>query len=536
MKVDEKGTDRRAELHIHKHEQVEELAEYGQYIDPDDAAVCCYVPIEDGNIVRVAGRFNGTTLAIHWDLRVDGVLRKANNMISKVVKAQKGVKLDVEEALYLMDDGLSEAKLLETQMKIVPVSGFNFTKNRDSLETVGTIEIRLYVLRTFGAEFPRDTFMTYLDDEDEEEKDDMDRKKATYLTIAPDYMVDFEKNCQELDKKTANAWKKKLNTKRPSKNPWAIFRFHYRSKEAINAQGMKLTHNPKTKGKGTKTHTLELDPVPTLAIGAKPAKPNDGGSTRDDSPTPSRPGTPLKLDSPLPRQFTPRRYTSPPRPFAQRSTAVEDASSEAATAEEQPPGVEQSIEKITNVEDLKDKKEEITNIEAPIEKAMNTGERDSGNEGEKKDNTLKLSESVPPAPTLYMPAPTAPMLPTSALPLKTTLPTTTATLKRPASLPLPAGPDHKRTKTLTIAETRRQIKAMKARRETVAKKRADLDSELEPYTAKMREEQERLAKELEEETKMWREESQALRDDAAMLAEMKRVQGGEYEMRGDGGA
>ncbi|OAG00409.1 uncharacterized protein CC84DRAFT_1209377 [Paraphaeosphaeria sporulosa] len=524
MKVDEKGTDRRAELHIHKHEQVEELAEYGQYIDPDDAAVCCYVPIEDGNIVRVAGRFNGTTLAIHWDLRVDGVLRKANNMISKVVKAQKGVKLDVEEALYLMDDGLSEAKLLETQMKIVPVSGFNFTKNRDSLETVGTIEIRLYVLRTFGAEFPRDTFMTYLDDEDEEEKDDMDRKKATYLTIAPDYMVDFEKNCQELDKKTANAWKKKLNTKRPSKNPWAIFRFHYRSKEAINAQGMKLTHNPKTKGKGTKTHTLELDPVPTLAIGAKPAKPNDGGSTRDDSPTPSRPGTPLKLDSPLPRQFTPRRYTSPPRPFAQRSTAVEDASSEAATAEEQPPGVEQSIEKITNVEDLKDKKEEITNIEAPIEKAMNTGERDSGNEVRPtRPNALHARTNCTNASNLR-PHP------------QNHAPTTTATLKRPASLPLPAGPDHKRTKTLTIAETRRQIKAMKARRETVAKKRADLDSELEPYTAKMREEQERLAKELEEETKMWREESQALRDDAAMLAEMKRVQGGEYEMRGDGGA
>jgi hypothetical protein len=34
MKVQEKGTDRRAELHMHVQEKVEELTEYGQYIDP----------------------------------------------------------------------------------------------------------------------------------------------------------------------------------------------------------------------------------------------------------------------------------------------------------------------------------------------------------------------------------------------------------------------------------------------------------------------------------------------------------------------
>lgn len=157
------------------------------------------------------------------------MLRKANNMTSKAVKAQKGVKLDIEEALYQKDDGLSETKIIDTQMKVVPVSGYSLTKNVDTLETVGTIEVRLYVLRTFGAEYPRDAVMSYLDD-DEDEKDDMGRLKATYQTIAPDLMIEFEENCQELDKKSVNAWKKKLSTKRPSKDPWAIFRFHYRSK------------------------------------------------------------------------------------------------------------------------------------------------------------------------------------------------------------------------------------------------------------------------------------------------------------------
>lgn len=251
MKVEEKGSDRHAELHIHKHEQVEELAEYGQYIDPYDGAICCYVPIEDGSIVKVAGRFNGTvsvpkwklpeyphkyqqTLSVYWDVHVDGVLRKANNMISKAVKVQKGVKLDTEEALYLVENSSNAeaTKLLETQMKIVPVSGFKFTNESDGFETVGTIEIRLYVLRTLGAEFAREAYITYLD-EDEESEDEADgNKKATYRTIAPDFRIDFEKNRQELDKKIANAWKKKLNTKRPSKEPWAIFRFHYRSKGA----------------------------------------------------------------------------------------------------------------------------------------------------------------------------------------------------------------------------------------------------------------------------------------------------------------
>ena len=64
MKVQEKGTDRRAELRVHVQEQVEELAEYGQYIDPDDQAICCYVPVEDGSVVKVAGRFHGTVSAI----------------------------------------------------------------------------------------------------------------------------------------------------------------------------------------------------------------------------------------------------------------------------------------------------------------------------------------------------------------------------------------------------------------------------------------------------------------------------------------
>ena len=60
MKVQEKGTDRKAEVHLHVHETVDDLQEYGEYVDPVDKAICCYVAVEEGNIIKVTGRFNGT--------------------------------------------------------------------------------------------------------------------------------------------------------------------------------------------------------------------------------------------------------------------------------------------------------------------------------------------------------------------------------------------------------------------------------------------------------------------------------------------
>ncbi|KAL1595722.1 hypothetical protein SLS60_009411 [Paraconiothyrium brasiliense] len=498
MKVQEKGTDRRAELRVHVQEQVEELAEYGQYIDPDDKAICCYVPVEDGSVVKVAGRFHGTTFSVHWDLYVDGVLRKANNMVSKAVKYQKGVKLDFEEALYQTNDGLGDRKILDTQMKLVPVSG-TFSQNGDVQETVGTIEVRLYVLRSFGEDWVLDDdVVTYLSNEDEE-GEDIESKQATYKTIAPEYMIEFEKNVLELDKKTTKAWDKKLNARRPSKEPWAIFRFHYRSREAIEAQEMDLSYNPKSKGKGTGPHTLDLDLLPPLLVGAKPGQPNDGASTRAGSSTPI-PDTPLTLGSPLIQ-----RHPSPlPSPLAQRHPPIEDASSEATV-------VEEPLEK-----------PETTLVEEPTEKQEN--------DIRKTEELSKLTESAPASPIvattpITTAVPVAPMLPAALSP---TLPTTPAlTLKRRLPPPLSTLPDPKRLKPLTLAETRRQLKAMKARREAVAKKRSDIKSELEPYTAQIAREQEKLAKELEEETRMWRDESQALREDSAILAEMKRERGEE---------
>jgi hypothetical protein len=60
MKVIEEGTDRHAEVHLYVEERVEALAEYGQYIDAKDKAICAYVPVDEGHKVKIGGRFSGT--------------------------------------------------------------------------------------------------------------------------------------------------------------------------------------------------------------------------------------------------------------------------------------------------------------------------------------------------------------------------------------------------------------------------------------------------------------------------------------------
>jgi hypothetical protein len=64
MKVIEKGTDRRAEVHIYIDEQVPAVAEYGEYIDSKDKAVCCYVPVDEGHKLKFGGRFSGTVSTV----------------------------------------------------------------------------------------------------------------------------------------------------------------------------------------------------------------------------------------------------------------------------------------------------------------------------------------------------------------------------------------------------------------------------------------------------------------------------------------
>jgi len=60
MKVIETDSDRRAQVHVYVDGRVAALEEYGEYIDPRDKAICCYVAIDEGHKPRIGGRFTGT--------------------------------------------------------------------------------------------------------------------------------------------------------------------------------------------------------------------------------------------------------------------------------------------------------------------------------------------------------------------------------------------------------------------------------------------------------------------------------------------
>jgi hypothetical protein len=240
MKVTEKGTDRRAEAHIYVEGQVPELEEYGVYIDPIDKAICCYVPVDEGHTVKIGGRFSGTvgiidvlishtaltlaqTLIEAYDAVVDGVYRKSSSYIAKTVTNQRHKKLDTENFLYRTDQGI-----IDTEMYVAPLLGATISPG-EGPENIGTMELRLYITRQIGINYPLGNIDTYASHRKGNVEDEA-RETATYKQIAPTLRMQFEKNSMPLDKRAATREQRRVETRRPGTEPWAIFRFHYRSR------------------------------------------------------------------------------------------------------------------------------------------------------------------------------------------------------------------------------------------------------------------------------------------------------------------
>ncbi|KAH7073005.1 hypothetical protein BKA63DRAFT_567585 [Paraphoma chrysanthemicola] len=289
MKVVEKETDRRAEVHIYVEGKVEPLAEYGEYIDSKDKAVCCYIPVVEGHKVRIGGKFTGTTLKIAYDAIVDGVYRKSCVYAAKSVHHQKNKKLDVETFL-----SMTNGDFVDTDMLVAPAYDIAATQGED-METVGTLELRLHITRQLGETHELKDLKTFYDTGSNPE-DDEEPRKVTYKLVPPTLQMEFDNNSATLDKARVNREKRRIKERRPGTEPWAIFRFHYRSQEALTDRNMIQTYDPLSKFKDkTKPQTLILDPLPPLPMGPAPHKDDDETSTRASTPmTPDLPLTPVK--------------------------------------------------------------------------------------------------------------------------------------------------------------------------------------------------------------------------------------------------
>jgi len=240
------------------------------------------------------------TLVIAYDVIVDGVLRKASSYTAKSVYFQKHKKLDAKKFLYKTGEDV-----IDTEMLVAPISGLTVTSG-EGKETIGTMELRLYVTRQLDVTHAPVRYERY-DSISGKVDDDEVSRSATYKLIAPTCQMDFEKNAAPLDDGEVKREHRKINLKRPGTEPWAIFRFHYRSQgntlflvryatanmfiDAITEHKLGRTYDPKSKGK-IEPHTLNLEPVPPLMIGIKPLKDDGTSSTHTSSPAPDVPLTP----------------------------------------------------------------------------------------------------------------------------------------------------------------------------------------------------------------------------------------------------
>ncbi|KAF2105260.1 hypothetical protein BDV96DRAFT_655798 [Lophiotrema nucula] len=264
MKVVEKDTDRKAEVHLWAQGDDKALDEYGEDFD-EDGALVCYVPVEIGQRIRVTGRYLGTTQTVQSDIYVDGVCRRSKNTSGKSA-TRRSEKLDCINWLVKTESGV-----VETECEVTALPDDKTKEDVERCPHVGTIEVRLYVLRQFGEEralqLPEQTCF-YFDKEDDEY---MAPDEGSAKIPAQTYLR-FEKNSTILDKNQANRYLKHARSKRPGKQEWAVFRFHYRSKESILEKNLSLTFVDKDKSFNKKpAHELHIEKVDMDAL-RTPAK------------------------------------------------------------------------------------------------------------------------------------------------------------------------------------------------------------------------------------------------------------------------
>jgi hypothetical protein len=165
-------------------------------------------------------------MAIAYDAIVDGVLRKASSYTAKNVHHHKNKKVDAGKFLYK-----SGQDTIDTDMLVAPISGMTAILGEEK-DTIGTIEFRLYVTRQLGVTHTPIGLRKY-DSIGANFEDDEEPRSATYKLMAPTLHMAFEKNVAPLKNTRVRREHRNMDSKRPGTEPWAIFRFHYRSKGNI---------------------------------------------------------------------------------------------------------------------------------------------------------------------------------------------------------------------------------------------------------------------------------------------------------------
>ncbi|KAI4663576.1 uncharacterized protein J4E78_003992 [Alternaria triticimaculans] len=512
MRVIEKDTDRKAQVNIFVKGQVQALEEYGEYVDPRDKAICCYVPIDEGHQPKVGGRFSGKTLAVAYDTFVDGILRKAGSHVAKSVILHNR-KLDTETFLCKTSKGI-----IDTDITVTPLE-HAVTIQNDAPETTGTIELRLYITRQLGDWHEIGKVKKYYAHESDMKDRDTGgiEQKVGYNRIAPIFRMSFEKDTTPLEDNQSKIYQRRADAKRPGTEPWAIFRFHYRTEAEILEENMSMSFDPDDKDIG-EAHTLMLEPLPPLTIGAKPLSKNDGdASSRSESPM--LPNTPAKSAQPIPKISSPIKKPGPP-PNPSEATTMSSPKDKAQTATPEAPSVP-TADMTAKVPCLPESSTKPANAHAEKSVAVakaTTKKPINTTNGQKKSDTppvavIPVKRSSTTTSGITPPEPKRTMLtPTPTLPIAQ-----------------PVVPRSSTPKTLSIerqlADQRKKLEDMRKMRMETAKKQAEIDEQMGPYKQRMAEELDRLNQELIEMESAYTEEAEHYNASVEVLQEFKKADG-----------
>jgi hypothetical protein len=99
--------------------------------------------------------------------------------------------------------------------------------------SLGTVELRIYVLRRAGDEHAlQDIDPFYAVKEEGLTPSDLEEceSEMSFTKISPQFMMTYEKKVTPLDAKIAKRHRTKIDGTRPGTEAWAVFRFHFRSK------------------------------------------------------------------------------------------------------------------------------------------------------------------------------------------------------------------------------------------------------------------------------------------------------------------
>lgn len=145
-------------------------------------------------------------------------MRKAVSSSARTVYNQKNKKIEVDTFLYNTGKGP-----IDTAMLVAPIADCTLSQGED-LETIGTVELRLYITRQL------DVFHTITSNNTYDVPENQGKRSANYRMIRPTLQMEFEQNCGLLERSKLVRENNKLKLPRPGTEPWAIFCFHYRNK------------------------------------------------------------------------------------------------------------------------------------------------------------------------------------------------------------------------------------------------------------------------------------------------------------------